>query len=99
MTLTARMRVDGSRGMSMGPKATQILQEALGQQPIGNPRAMVQMAQMKFYTPAAFGGGKEAGIEMLKKGIDAYETFKPAGELEPNWGKEWSQRLLENWRK
>lgn len=67
MCLTARMRADGSRGMNMGPKATMILQQALQQQPTGNPRALMQMAQMKFYTPPAFGGGKDAGIELLKK--------------------------------
>lgn len=99
MVLMARMRVDGSRGMTMGPKATQILQEALAQQPAGNPRAMVQMAQMVYYTPPAFGGGKDAGIDMLKKGLEAYETFKPASELDPNWGKAWSKRLLESWSK
>lgn len=97
MVLTARMRVDGSRGMSMGPKATQLLQQALQGQPASNPRAMVQMAQMLFYTPPAFGGGKEAGIEWLKKGIAAYETFKPATDLDPIWGKPYAEGLLQQW--
>jgi hypothetical protein len=99
MVLTARMQVDDSRGMTLGPKATEILQVALKQQPANNPRAMVQMAQMKFYTPAAFGGGKDAGIEMLKKGIAAYDSFKPASDLDPNWGKQYAIRLLEDWSK
>lgn len=99
MVLTARMQVDGSRGMTLGPKATQVLQNALQQQPFNNPRAMVQMAQMKFYTPPAFGGGKDAGIEMLKKGIAAFDQFKPATELDPKWGKEYAVKLLEQWSK
>lgn len=99
MVLTARMQVDGSRGMTLGPKATQVLQVALQQQPANNPRAMVQMAQIKFYTPPAFGGGKDAGIEMLKKGIAAYDQFKPASAFDPNWGKEYAVRLLEQWEK
>lgn len=99
MVLTARMQVDGSRGMTLGPKATQILQEALQQQPANNPRALVQMAQMKFYTPVAFGGGKESGIDLLKKGIAAYDVFKPATALDPAWGKEYAVRLLEQWSK
>ena len=97
MVYTARMRVDMSRGMSMGPKATMILQEAMQQAPANNPRTIVQMAQMLYYTPPAFGGGKEPGLETLKKGIAAYESFKPAGPLEPNWGKSYAERLLQSW--
>lgn len=97
MCLTARMRADGSRGMTMGPKATMILQQALQQQPTGNPRALMQMAQMKFYTPPAFGGGKDAGIELLKKSIAAYDSFKPASELDPTWGKPYAVELLAQW--
>lgn len=97
MCLTARMRADGSRGMTMGPKATMILQQALQQQPTGNPRALMQMAQMKFYTPPAFGGGKDAGIELLKKSIAAYDSFKPATELDPSWGKPYAVGLLAQW--
>lgn len=97
MVLTARMRVDGSRGMTMGPKATMILQDAMKQGPEGNPRALVQMAQMLFYTPPAFGGGKEAGIGVLQKGIAAYSTFKPASDIDPNWGKEYAEGLLREW--
>lgn len=99
MVLMARLQVDGSRGMTMGPKATQLLQEALKQQPTGNPRAIVQMAQMLYYTPPAFGGSKESAIETLKKGIAAYESFKPASELDPNWGKPYAEKLLQQWSK
>jgi len=74
-----------------------ILQQALQQQPTGNPRALMQMAQMKFYTPPAFGGGKDAGIELLKKSIAAYDSFKPASELDPSWGKPYAINLLAQW--
>ncbi len=97
MVMQARMRVDGSRGMTLGPKATQVLAQALQQQPQGNPRAITQMAQMKYYTPSAYGGGKEPGIEMLKKAIAAYDTFKPETELSPNWGKAYAIELLKRW--
>lgn len=97
MVLTARMQVDGSRGMTMGPKATMILQAAMNQAPQGNPRLLVQMSQMLFYTPEAFGGGKKAGIEVLQKGIAAYDTFKPATEIDPNWGKAYAENLLKGW--
>jgi hypothetical protein len=98
MVLMARMRVDGGRGMTMGPQATQFCQQALQQQPLGNPRAFMQMAQMLYYTPAAFGGGKDAGIGMLGKSVAAYDSFKPESELHPNWGKGYSVMLLEQWK-
>jgi hypothetical protein len=98
MVLQARMRVDGSRGMSMGPKATQILAEALLQKPAGNPRALMQMSQMKFYTPEAFGGSRTAAIDMLKKSIAAYDGFVPADEFGPRWGKQYAIGLLKEWQ-
>lgn len=97
MILTARMRVDGSRGMTMGPRASKILQEAIRQSPDNNPRVLLQMAQMIYYTPPAFGGGKDAGVEILKKSVAAYDSFKPATDLDPNWGKAYAVGLLQQW--
>lgn len=99
MVLQSRLSVDPGRGMTMGPRSGMLLQQALGQQPANNPRALTQLAQTKYYTPAAFGGGKEPGIEYLKKAIAAYETFKPASDIDPNWGKEYAQQLLAQWSK
>ncbi|HSC54864.1 MAG TPA: hypothetical protein VLC98_14625 [Phnomibacter sp.] len=97
MILTARMRVDGSRGMTMGPKASKILQDAIKQSPENNPRVLLQMAQMIYYTPPAFGGGKDAGVEILKKSVAAYDSFKPATDIDPNWGKGYAVGLLQQW--
>ena len=85
--------------MTMGPKAGALLQQALTQEPANNPRALTQMAQTKYYTPTAFGGGKEPGLEYLKKAIAAYETFKPASDLDPNWGKAYASQLMAQWTK
>ncbi|MES2645748.1 MAG: hypothetical protein V4717_02645 [Bacteroidota bacterium] len=99
MVLQARLSVDQSRGMTMGPKSSMLLQQALTQQPANNPRTYTQLAQTMYYTPTAFGGGKDVGIGMLKKAMAAYETFKPASELDPNWGKEYAEGLLAQWSK
>jgi hypothetical protein len=99
LVLSARMSVDNSRYMTMGPKSGELLQQALKEQPADNPRALTQMAQSKFYTPEAFGGGKSIGIDWLKKAVAAYETFKPATELDPNWGKAYAEGLLKDWTK
>jgi len=98
MVLSARMQVDNSRYMTMGQKSGMLLQEAVKQQP-DNPRALMQMAQSKFYTPPAFGGGKDQGIEWIKKSLVAYDSFKPATEIDPNWGKPYAESLLEQWTK
>ncbi len=97
MVLSARMTVDNSRYQTMGPRSGALLRQALQQQPADNPRALTQMAQNKYYTPAAFGGGKDAGIELLKKAIASYGTFKPATEFDPNWGKGYAEGLLKQW--
>ena len=99
MVLQSRLSVDQSRGMTMGPKSSKLLQQALAEQPANNPRAYTQLAQTLYYTPTAFGGGKDAGITMLKKALAAYDTFKPASELDPNWGKEYAGALLVQWSK
>jgi hypothetical protein len=98
MVLSARMQVDNSRFMTMGQKSGILLEEAVKQQP-DNPRALMQMAQSKFYTPSAFGGGKDKGVEWIKKSIAAYDTFKPATDIDPNWGKPYAQSLLDQWSK
>jgi hypothetical protein len=99
MVLQSRLSVDQSRGMTMGPKSSKLLQQALTEQPANNPRAYTQLAQTLYYTPTAFGGGKDAGITMLKKALAAYDTFKPSSELDPNWGKEYAGELLSQWSK
>lgn len=97
MIIQARLSVDGSRGMTLGPKSSALLQQATQQQPANNPRAFLQLSQNVYYTPAAFGGGKDAGLALLKKSIDAFGTFKPASELDPSWGKEFAEGLWQQW--
>jgi hypothetical protein len=97
MVLQARLSVDASRGMTMGPKSSELLQTATKQEPANNPRALLQLSQTVYYTPTAFGGGKDAGLAILKKAIDAFASFKPASDLDPNWGKEYADGLLAQW--
>jgi len=99
MLLESRMSVDQSRGMTLGPRASTLLEKALSEQPANNPRALTQMAQMKYYTPVAFGGGKDPGLVYIKKAVAAYASFVPASELDPNWGKGYAEQLLAQWSK
>lgn len=99
MVYQARMQADYSRGQTMGPKSSQLFQLALQQQPANNPRAMIFLSQNLYYTPTAFGGSKEKAMDLLKKGIAGYDTFKPATEIDPTWGKQYAQGLLAAWNK
>jgi hypothetical protein len=98
MILTARMQVDMARGMTLGPKASGMLQAALAQQPAGNPRVMMNLAQNLYYTPEAFGGSKAKALELMEKALASYDTFKPESPLHPNWGKPYIERVLGQWK-
>lgn len=98
MVLFAKIRVDNSRGMTMGPKGSALIQAAMAQQPSGNPRTMMNMAQNLYYTPEAFGGSKSKALELMEKALAAYDSFKPETSLHPNWGKEYVKSTLEQWK-
>lgn len=98
MALTARMQVDMSRAMTLGPKSSALLQKAMAQQPTGNPRTMMNVAQSLYYTPEAFGGSKAKAMEMMERALAAYDTFKPETPLHPSWGKAYIEQTLAQWK-
>jgi hypothetical protein len=98
MILFGRMNVDNSRGMTLGPKATAVLQAAMAQQPLNNPRVMMNLAQNLYYTPEAFGGSPAKGIALMERALAAYDTFTPEGPLHPSWGKGYINNTLEQWK-
>lgn len=98
MVMQARMRVDGSRAMTMGPKSSEVLQKALGQQPLNNPRVFMSLAQNLYYTPEAFGGGKQKGLELMEKALAFYEGFKTESPFDPTWGKPYVEDMLKQWK-
>jgi len=97
MSVSARISVDFMRGMSLGPKSSQLAKLAQAQDSL-NPRAYMQEAQMLYHTPEPFGGSKVKGKEMMKKALDLFATFKPQNELYPNWGKEFAQKTYDSWK-
>jgi tetratricopeptide (TPR) repeat protein len=98
MVITGRMQVDGSQSMTLGPKATALLSKAMSQQPQGNPRVMMNLSQNLYYTPEPFGGSKKKALELMEKALQAYDTFNPASELHPNWGKVYIESVLKQWK-
>lgn len=94
MIASSHMMVDPqSRFMKYGPDATANITKAEALDP-ANPRPVYLEAQAKFYTPAAFGGGKDVAKPLFEKALAMFDTFKPAGELYPTWGKATTQYFL-----
>ncbi len=94
MIATGRMMVDPmTLSQTYGPKASQLLTEAIKQNS-NNPRAYLLLGQNLFYTPAMFGGGKEKAKPVIEKSVQLFETFEPATELDPIWGKGMAASLL-----
>lgn len=53
-----------------------------------NPRITLLKGEDLYFTPEQYGGSKEKGLEMIKKSIEQFGTYKPKTELDPNWGKQ-----------
>lgn len=95
MIASIRMLVDPqSRWQTYGPTATQELETAKKIDPT-NPRPYFLQGQGLRYTPQEFGGGCATAKPVLEEAMKKYETFKPASELHPNWGKVQVTQLLE----
>lgn len=73
-------------GAKYSPLAMAAFQKAVEVDPT-NPRPDYLWGQNLFYTPAAFGGGKEAAKEFFDRANKKFEVFKPASSIMPTWGK------------
>jgi len=94
MIASAHMMVDPqARYMKYGPASAENIEKAKALDPT-NPRPVYLDAQAKFYTPAAFGGGKDVAKPLFEKSIAMFDTFKPESELHPTWGKMTAQYFL-----
>ncbi len=91
-----------SARMSVSPQSRwqkygQLSAKALGQAKSmnsENPRIALLEAQGIFYTPEAFGGGKEKAKSVFDKAISQFSTFKAKSNLYPNWGENTTKYML-----
>lgn len=81
-------------GQKYAPLASAQLEKALTLDP-ENPRAYMQKGMTLFFTPAQWGGDKEAGKVLMEKAAAKYEVFKPASSIHPSWGKKVNEAILE----
>jgi hypothetical protein len=87
MIATAHMMVDPqSRYMTYGPQSATLIEKSKSLDST-NPRPVLLQAENTFYTPEAFGGGKDAAKPFFDTAQSLDDNFKPESELSPNWGK------------
>lgn len=94
MIATAHLTVDPqSRYMTYGPASSEALKKAEALDST-NPRPVLLEAQAVFYTPEAFGGGKDAAKPLFDKAAKMFAAFKPENDLAPQWGEASLQYFL-----
>jgi hypothetical protein len=90
-----RMIVDPqTRWQTYGTTIQQEIETAKSLDP-ANPRPWYLQGQNLRHTPQEFGGGCAAAKPLLEEALKRYESFKPASELHPNWGKDQVTAMLE----
>lgn len=95
MIASAKMQVDPqNRWMEYGKTSSENIEKAKQADP-SNPRPVYLEGQSKFYTPEQFGGGKAVAKPLFEKALTMFGSFKPAGELFPDWGKASTQYFLD----
>ncbi len=98
MIATAHMTVDpASRYMTYGPEISENIEKAKSLDPT-NPRPYLLEAQNKFYTPEAYGGGKDAAKPLFDKAGQLFSSFKPASDISPSWGKTGLQYFMSQYK-
>jgi hypothetical protein len=82
-----------SRWQSQGPIFQEYLTKAQSANP-ENPRVYLLQGQNTYYTPEAFGGGKNNALPLLKKAQEKFATYKSPSSIHPNWGENNLKTLL-----
>ena len=94
MIATLRLMVNPmQRFMEYGPLSDEWLKKSKDQDS-ANPRPYLLKGQGLKFTPEQFGGGCKTAAEHLATAVEKFATFKPATEINPNWGKTYAETLL-----
>ncbi len=91
---SARIMVDPmTRGQKYGAEAAKYLQRAKTLNP-NNPRVSFLEGQSAYYTPEAFGGGKQKALALFTEAEALFKKFEPSSDIMPNWGREQNRNML-----
>ncbi|MDO5615576.1 MAG: hypothetical protein Q4G16_10210 [Cruoricaptor ignavus] len=74
-----RYNIEGKTAMERLAKAEKLDAE--------NPRITLLKAEDIYFTPEQFGGSKTKGLELFRKALEQFNTYKIASPFHPNWGK------------
>ena len=74
------------RWQTEGQAAQVALNEAKKLDP-ENPRISILEAEDLYFTTEQFGGNKQKGIELFKKALEQFKTYKVKSSVDPNWGQ------------
>lgn len=86
-----------ARYMKYGPEGTTALETAKRLNP-ENPRVYVLEAEDKFFTPEQFGGSKTEAKKLFEEALKKFESFKPASDIDPDWGRTAIQYFLSQFK-
>ena len=81
-----------ARFMQYGSISQKAMGAAMQQDPT-NPRPYMLKGQGLKFTPEAFGGGCKTALASLKIAVEKYAMFKPATDIAPNWGKNYTEGM------
>jgi hypothetical protein len=94
ISASARIRVNPmSRGAKFGKLSSQELSKAASLDSL-NPRVDLTQGQGLFYTPPAFGGGKDKAKPVFESSVKKYGIFVPASSIAPAWGRKKAEDML-----
>lgn len=94
MIASVQMLVDPQqRFMQYGAASQKEMQKAMQQDP-SNPRPYMLKGQSLKYTPEQFGGGCKTALAPLETAMEKFATFKPASEIYPSWGKQFTESMV-----
>jgi tetratricopeptide (TPR) repeat protein len=74
------------KAIMLGPKAGRAMERAKELSP-ENPRVALLEAIGTYNTPTLWGGGKEKGLEAMKKAAELFDRWHAPDSLLPDWGK------------
>jgi Flp pilus assembly protein TadD len=86
------------RGQKYGSEAQTLREKAKTLDPT-NPRPWFLEGMSLFYTPSAFGGGKDKAKVAYIKALELFAAFKPATSIHPNWGQKTTEYFLKQCEK
>ncbi len=96
---SSRIRVNPmARGQKYG-MASAGFQEKAKSLDATNPRPYFMLGMGKYYTPSAFGGGKDKALPLFEEAVKRYKSFKPVSSIMPHWGEKQATDMLADCKK